>query len=530
MTVLGAHLTYRPIRLEGGDIIFDHVAPLEPDPAPRPGYAGAIGRSMTVLGPGKTVFQPPTLGNTWAADNLSKVDHIVVVMMENRSYDHVLGYRAQGSPGDGADGLTAAMIAAIQAGDGAPHQVRKLRDAGFPANVLNLKTRIPKGVGHSFQDVAQQLSARASGPDNRQINSPKGFVDNFAKRLTDNPQGMVPDDVLGYYDATDLPFFAYLATNYAYCDRYYCSHPGPTLPNRMYSLTGDVQHDRFGVPILENNHGDNFLLSRAMTIYDLLTRKGVTWRVYESDPSVTMLRMFARYATNDRDIVSISRLQADVSAGNLPAFTAVEPAMHHHPQNDDHPDADMHRGQLFLTGVYNTLRSNPALWAKTLLLITYDEHGGLYDHVVPPVADVFDVPGGLVADPGRALAPAGTTPPSVPTTLNIPYGVRVPIFVVSPWSTRGKGPSLTLDHCSILKTVLARFLGGDKPFLSDRVHASQTLNAFLSENQARMNVPAPRYWMTYRSTSDGWCLAPARSSRRRCRAKRCVKGRWITTT
>ena len=217
----------------------------------------------------------------------------------------------------------------------------------------------------------------------------------------------MPDDVLGFYDGEDLPFYAYLAENYAYCDRYYCSHPGPTMPNRMYSLTGDVQHDRYGFPILDNNNGDNFLLSRAPTIYDFLTRKGLSFRVYESDPSVTMLRMFARYATDTTNIVPLDRLAADVAAGDLPAFTAIEPAMHHHPQDDDHPDADMHRGQIFLKDVYEALRSNPALWEKTLLIITYDEHGGLYDHVVPAVADVFQTPGGLVFDPGGPVVGGG---------------------------------------------------------------------------------------------------------------------------
>ena len=499
MMMLGAHLTYKSPRFEGDDIVFDHIAPLEPDPAPRPGYAGVIGRSIIDLGPGLTKIEPPTLGDTWAADNLSKIEHIVVVMMENRSYDHVLGYRAQGNPGDGADGLTDAVIDKIEIpkppGDpGAfsefesTYNVRKLREADFPENSLHLKTRIPKGVGHSLGDVTEQLGGRTPGPDNRQINSPKGFVDNFLPRLSGplGPEGMIGDDVLGYYDAQDLPFFDYLADNYAYCDSYYCSHPGPTLPNRMYSLTGDVQYDRLGVPILNNNHGDNFLLSRAMTIYDLLSRKGIGWRVYQSDPSVTMLRMFARYATNNTEIVSIDRLQADVTAGNLPEFTVIEPRMHSHPEDDDHPPADMHRGQNFLKErVYDTLRSNPTLWEKTMLIITYDEHGGLYDHVVPPIADVLEAPSGLVSD----TDPSELPPPALPVTLRIPYGVRVPTFIVSPWTMRGKSPSLTLDHCSILKTVLARFAPTDKPFLGDRVNASHSFNALLTEAEARMDVP-----------------------------------------
>lgn len=529
MMIFGAHLTYRQIRFEGDAIVFEHLAPAEPDRKPRENHAEAIGRRVMIEGPGAVRFHPMTLGDTWAADNLTnKVKHIVVVMMENRSFDHVLGYRARPDINDGADGLTQAVVDKIQ-GEGEPkkHVVRPLSQAAFEENAVHKKTRIPKGVGHELDDVAQQLAGRIDGPDSRQINDPQGFTDNFSKRLKDpDPTGCVPDDVLGYYEADDLPMFAHLAMHYAYCDRYFCSHPGPTLPNRMYSLTGDVQYDRLGVPILRNNHGDNFVLSRAESIYDVLTKKGVSWRVYESTPSVTMLRMFARYTTNNTEIRPLDQLAADVAAGDLPAFTTIEPAMHHHPQDDDHPHADMWRGQLFIKRVYDTLRSNPQTWENTLLIITYDEHGGLYDHVVPPVADVIttgrpgEAIGGEVSG-GHAPPPTGDTgggvvhgfaghiraaaadlatlhvatadsdPPSPPpaaSDVQIPYGVRVPTFVVSPWTMRGKGPSITLDHCSILKTVLARFAGADKPFLSERVRASHSFESFLTESQAR-DVP-----------------------------------------
>jgi phospholipase C len=402
-----------------------------------------------------------------------------------------------------------------------------------------MRTRIPVGVGHELEDVAQQLAGRIVLPDGQQLNDPKGFVDNFREKKLDDPfhaqsvdtprpkNGVMPDDVLGYYDGIDLPIFAHLATHYTYCDRYFSSHPGPTMPNRMYSLTGDVQHDRFGAAIVHNNHGDNFLLSRAETIYDVLTKKGVSWRVYESFPSVTMLRMFARYATNDIDIVRLDRLESDVRDGNLPAFTYIEPAMHTHPEDDDHPDADMWRGQRFIQRVYEALRSNTDIWRNTLLIITYDEHGGLYDHVVPPVADVVhrfspelkqpgevtqdiqsDQPAGgggpVVVHPGlEHLKDVGkkfggdlvqtpdtdASPPEVPMVIEIPYGVRVPTFVVSPWVAPGKRPNIILDHCSILKTVLARFGGPDRPFLSDRVASSHSFEAFLTETDPRLDVP-----------------------------------------
>ena len=159
--------------------------------------------------------------------------------------------------------------------------------------------------------------------------------------------------------------------------------------------------------------------------------------------------------------------------------------MHHAPENDDHPIADMYNGQLFLAQVYDTLRSNSALWQKTMLIIAYDEHGGFYDHVIPPIADVRMRP--MVLSDGGSSGPG----PFTASTLVTGYGLRVPAFVVSPWTPAGKGPDLVLDHCSILKTILARFCGETKPFVSDRVSASRTFDAYLSEQRPRMNVPVP---------------------------------------
>lgn len=546
MTLFGTHLTYLPVRFQGDDILFEHIAPDEPDPKPRRNYAGAIGRMVLEEAVGHVTFHPLSLGDTWKADNLKdKIDHIVVVMMENRSYDHVLGYRAMLPQPDGADGITPGLIAAVKSTAGA-YDMRPLRNASFALNAAKRRTRIPKGVGHELADVTQQLSGQIDGPGGRKINSPDGFVNNFRERKLNNQPGgvddpatglVVPIDVLGYYEKSetehykenptilvdDLPVYSFLSENYAYCDRYFCSHPGPTLPNRMFSLTGDVQYDRYGFPILDNNEGDNFLLSRAPTIYDLLTRNGVSWRVYESFPSVTMLRMYARYATDDVNIRPFDELAGDVAAGNLPSVTVIEPAMHHHPEDDDHPDADMYRGQNFIRRVYEALRGNPDTWRKTMLIITYDEHGGLYDHVIPPIADVFNAPepsvvsdggpvvvgmgdgsggdhsgggGGGVLGHGHLhitpevltvllgeVATADTQPSNAP--VKVPYGVRVPTFVVSPWVAPGKGPGITLDHCSILKTILARFCGETKPFLSDRVHASQSFESYLTEAQPR---------------------------------------------
>ena len=124
------------------------------------------------------------------------------------------------------------------------------------------------------------------------------------------------------------------------------------------------------------------------------------------------------------------------------------------------------------------------LWRKTMLIITYDEHGGFYDHVIPPMADGRTRPPVAVETGGGASGGHFTA-----STLTTNYGLRVPTFVVSPWTPAGKGPDIVLDFCSILKTIVARFCGQDKPFVSDRVNSSLSFDAYLSEAQPRMNVP-----------------------------------------
>jgi phospholipase C len=474
--LLGADLTLQSLGIENNAIVIDYVAPLEPDPQPNPHYIGVIGRSVTQLGPQIWRLTPPSLGDTWAADNLSKIDHIVVVMMENRSFDHVLGYRQLVGDVDGDGGYR--DLVAFLYDQGFP--VTLLRNSGIIPDSAGFKTRFPAQVGHALSDVAQQLATKLQTSFGTTVNSPQGFIDNFTGRAA--AAGLLATDVLGTYDGNDLPFDRFLAENYAYCQRYFASHPGPTLPNRMYSLGGDVQYDRVGEAILDNNNSDNFALSRSLNIFDLLTRKNVSWRVYESFPSITMLRMFARYVGDNTNILPIANLKTDIAAGNLPSVTFIDPAMHHAPENDDHPVADMMYGQIFLKSIYDDLRANPALWLRTLLIVSYDEHGGFYDHVVPPPAEVRWLPSPFTL--------AAT--PDFRAALTTPYGVRVPAFVVSPWVAAGKGPDITLDHCSILKTILARFCGASKPFLSDRVNASLTFNAFLTQTQPRLGeIPPP---------------------------------------
>jgi phospholipase C len=508
--MLGGAFQFTVSRFSGDAMELEYLAGKEHERKPNPGYV-ARGDFGIGVGPGGPILPGPLGRDTWVSPNLSKIDHIVVLIMENRSFDHVLGYLSLGSApvNSNVDGLTDSVIQEFSSNT---DRIRPLREAGFAANAAGLKTRIPLDVGHGVKDVLQQLQIRSGRA------TMKGFAANFRDKYPQaefDRTGCTPQDALGYYTDAELPMYGFLAREFAICDNFYCSHPGPTLPNRMFSLTGDLQRDRNGEPRIHNSIDTTFFLSRDQTIFDVLTRRQVSWRVYESFPSVTMLRMFSRYAGDDEDIRDIKNLESDIIIRGLPSVTFIDPAMHDAPANDDHPPADMLHGQHLIRRIYKALRSNDAVWRKTLFVITYDEHGGLFDHVPPPVAEVLQDPRVVldreILSPERSgPAPGGgrigvvdrpvihdrvidisPAPPRNKPNIQVDYGVRVPTFLLSPYVEKGSVYKSTTDHASILKTILIRFCGADRPFLSDRVHHAVDLGRHLTLNEPRQIQTEP---------------------------------------
>ena len=259
---------------------------------------------------------------------------------------------------------------------------------------------------------------------------------------------------MGYYNAADLSVYDHLAAEFCVCDRWFSSVPGATWPNRLYAIAGRADGTRDDKP------------SGQAPFYDLpafvrhLDAHGVSWRWYSYDPGLLRcvdkhywLTHWDRFAYVDKtklswktaleelpliDEASSSFLE-DAARGKLPAVSWVDPnfkdsTLYGGDSNDDHPPSDVRDGQLLVLSVYHALASGP-LWDKTLLVITYDEHGGFHDHVPPPAAEDDD--------------PA----------LFGQYGVRVPALVVSPWVARGSVSHTLFDHTSIIKTILLRFCG-----------------------------------------------------------------------
>ncbi len=410
-----------------------------------------------------------------AAARLDRVEHIVVVMLENRSFDHMLGYLSLPSELGGKgratiDGLRG-PAEDLNDYDGRAYPIHHLAQTAFAGEA--------EDPDHSGRSVEEQLAGGG-----------KGFVANFARISAARAAKLgvpAPDPglVMGYYDADDLPVYDHLAAEYCVVDRWFSSVPGATWPNRLYAVTGRAAGSRDDVsPPL-------YALPSCVRYLD---QHGVDWRWYSFDPA-TLRAIDPAYRLSNHDrfaFVDSRKLSTreravgelteegpsfldDVAAGRLPAVSWIDPRFKDlrvlgPDSNDDHPPSDVLAGQDLILTIYHALSSAPT-WASTLLVIAYDEHGGFYDHVPPPAA---------VDDDHEFQR----------------LGVRVPALLVSPLvaressSTALLGPDLHFDHTSILKTILARFCNSDGqiPSLTARVAAAEHLGHLLSEPGAPARV------------------------------------------
>ncbi len=319
------------------------------------------------------------------------IDHIIVVMMENRSFDHLLGWVP------GAEGRQAGLTYADTTG--APCATH---DMGAAGNFQGCGWADP---GHSF----------SSG--RRHVNG--GAMDGFLQ--TADPGDLFP---ISYYTGEHLPFYAGAAAHFTICDRYHSGILSSTYPNRMYMHCG--QTDRMS---------NTMEISTLPTIWGRLAQAGIAGRYYFADLPVIAL-MGPQYLAISRPLPAFMR---DAARGELPAVSFVDPHFAIEPlgtSNDDHPMADLRRGQAFLNRIYGALAASPQ-WARTLLVINYDEWGGFFDHVPPPSAPV--------SREEAALGNDGL------------LGIRVPCVLMGPRARPGFVCSLGLDPNSILNFICWRF-------------------------------------------------------------------------
>ncbi|UPW20340.1 hypothetical protein M0C34_08785 [Agarivorans sp. TSD2052] len=400
---------------------------------------------------------PETPTNGGAA---KKIEHIVVLMLENRSFDHMLGYLTSKKGRNDIDGLgNIASYSNPIPGGNQTQSILRLQDG----------KAVQVDPGHSVTANQEQIAGGEMS----------GFLSNYLRKsaFSNDPEGA--NVVMGFYDDEHLEVFDQLADEYMVCDRWFCSHPGPTYPNRFISLMGST-------PDVNNLELESRLAGavKGTTIFDLLSEGNVSWNYVESN--ISFLRMFEKYRIDETNIVQRNNWLTKARNGNLPAVSWIDPHIGNleidDDADDDHPPSNVVRGQEGVFEIYAALTANKQQWDKTLFVITYDEHGGFYDHVPPHGINSNTAP------EVHKIHPDGATH----------YGPRVPALLVSPWIKKRSVSSTVFDHTSLLKTILVNFLGeeaGNQNLLGPRVDAANSLLDQL-ENTKRANTvilqaPAP---------------------------------------
>ena len=396
---------------------------------------------------------------------IDEIRHVIVLMLENQSFDRLLGFVTLDDPTQKLDGLTGAESNPLAP----PHDMT-------PVPVLRLTAPTAyvtdPGPGHEFEDVNEQLFGdRAASDTKTPTNS--GFVLNYSRqkdaqgrRLGDLGRG-----IMHGLDPALVPVITTLARSFVVCDRWFCSIPGPTWPNRFF-LHAATANGLLDTPEVPDQLATEFWNSpyEMRSIFDSLTDKGVPWAVYYDDYAQAFaLRRLHRHA--DR-FVKFEQFAHDVEHGTVPAYAFIEPRSFSgpgYPANDQHPPHHLLDGERLIANVYDTIRGNEDLWRRSLLVILYDEHGGFYDHVPPPPA---------VPPDGRPARSSGFAYDRL--------GLRVPAILVSPWVGEGRVDHTVYDHTSLLATLKKVF--GLPAFLTARDAAANTFEGNLLSAPRRVEL------------------------------------------
>ncbi|MBV8146643.1 MAG: alkaline phosphatase family protein [Gammaproteobacteria bacterium] len=367
-------------------------------------------------------------------------------MLENRAFDHLFG-RWPGAAGIGTGPWSNRPNPALPAGAG-----NRAIAAGRPAQ---FSVAQGQGPGHSLEDTNVQLFTSrvvAPGAVLRAVND-RGFVENYLQALAaDGVRGAVadPSAVMQTFTTGQLPALSALAQNFVLCDQWFAEVPGPTMPNRLYmhaATSAGWARNEWSVAL------------DSVTIYEQLQQSGHTWAVYFSDQNE--VAQYSRINTQRANFkLYESSFAADASAGRLPHYSFIIPrfagSAADGPVTSMHPPQDVRPGDQLAAEVYTALRGGPQ-WPQCLYVLTFDEHGGYFDHADPPAA----------VNPDGIDSPApGDTAAFAPAFAFDRLGLRVPTLLVSPYLPAGLVYSKPLQHTSLLVTV--RTLFGIKGALTRR--------------------------------------------------------------
>jgi phospholipase C len=399
---------------------------------------------------------------------LSAISNIVVLMLENRSFDHMLGflYAAAGNvapSGSAFEGLKGSE--SNSDGNGGTVTVYKVDPKG--ANAYFSPGADP---GEGYSATNSQLFGTTTAPDPAAATN-GGFVTDYAYTLGWQSKekgwsilpGTVASDIMGMFTPDMLPVLSGLARGFAVCDQWFSSAPTETLPNRAFAAAATSQ----------GHMDDKTKKYTCPSIFGLLTENQLGWAIYgyNAEP-LTRLNFPDTTNADESHFGQFPDFQKAAAAGTLPPYTFLEPSWEA-TGNSQHPNYNVALGEQLIHDVYYALRNGPK-WSGTLLIITYDEHGGCYDHVAPPLGAV----------------PPDTSAGEYSFDFKR-FGVRVPTVLVSPLITAGTvfrvpSNSMPLDHTSILKTVQQRW---NLPALTARDAAAPGVGAVLTLTTPRADDP-----------------------------------------
>jgi phospholipase C len=368
----------------------------------RGGSAGAeprsrIGRSALTASHPSVIRQAGSLPDPSLAagtEQLPEIGHIVVVMMENHSFDNLLGTMGRG------DGLALGR-------DGKP------------------TVALPDGRGQLVHAFHMPSECMTDGVSNSWDTGHRSYDNGTNRGFVEASSG----ETMGYFQGDDIPFTWGLAKTFPLADRWFCSTMAQTDPNRRYLVSGTslgLINDSFPSALPPNG-----------TIFDSLNRYGISWKDYYSDlPTAGVYLSQLSQPAISANLVKMEEFYTDAANGTLPQFSLLDPNFTI--QSEENPQ-NIQFGDQFLSDVVSSVMSSPQ-WAKTLMIWTYDEGGGWYDHVPPPQAiPPDDIPPDL---------PPGSLPGAFDR-----YGFRVPAGVISPYAKRDYVSHTIYDHTSILKTI-----------------------------------------------------------------------------
>ncbi len=441
----------------------------QPTPSDRPPTRHGV--PSDALDVARFVLLPQRMSN----GTNNHVDHVVVLMLENRSFDHLFGF-LEVPAGQKIDNLRGVHPVPSNRLD--PSKPASSSNADIPAtSPAPFAVHDTEGPPHDFASVNVQLCNDRTGPTAQHPATNDGFVrvykDDLLKRthVVDTP---TVGEVMASFDPSQLPALNELARSFCLCDRWFCDVPSSTMCNRMFihaATSEGYVHNAFKRPY------------SSKTVYELFEEKGLMWAAYFHD--LNELTQFPKLSPTPEHFRRFEdRFSSDIQAGQLPTYSFIFPRFLNtqgKAANSQHAPQDIRHGENLIADVYDALVANPAVWNRTVLVVTYDEHGGFYDHVVP----------GAAPNPDGMTSPNPDDPNHAPHFAFDRLGLRVPTIIASPWIQRGTIEHRDLRHTSVIKTVRELFdLGGPLNLRDDGATSFADLFSVLDAPRPASDMPA----------------------------------------